>query len=165
MTTSCVPALMDYLVTTSQGASTLGAASPPVTVFDGPVVQEQWPQLCLWVGVDAAYLLGNPTASGASADAQQNWVGPGNRKRDEHVTVHCVADAWFGNGDVATARRAAFGIVAALEDITRIDANAGGTVLFTEPGVTNLSLYQGNTNAGPRCLVGFDFSAFARIGS
>ena len=38
MTTSRVPALIDYLVAEFTTAATLGAATPPVLVFDGQAV-------------------------------------------------------------------------------------------------------------------------------
>ena len=39
-TTSRVPATIDYLVAAFTAASTLGAASPPVAVYDGPFLTD-----------------------------------------------------------------------------------------------------------------------------
>lgn len=166
MSTSAIPALIDRLVSTSKASVTLGAAPLPVTICDGPVVSGDYPKLALWFGVDANYLMSAAgTVAPISGQAVQQWIGIGGHVREEVLTVHCVADAWIGETDTRTARIAAYSIMSAFEDMTRLDANAGGTVLFTDPGVTNSVLYQGETSVGARVLVAFDFTCKARIGS
>jgi len=166
VSTTAIPAVIDYLVAQANASASLGAsASAPVAVYDGPVVLDQWPPMILWVGVDAQWLLQDQQGTTTPAKATQEWVGPGNRKRNEHLTISCVADAWYGGTDVRTARQSVLAIMAAFEDMTRNDANLGGNVLFIEPGVTNTQWYAGQFAAGLRVLAGFDFNCFARIGT
>jgi hypothetical protein len=169
MSTSAVPYLIDYLVATSKANVNLGArAVNPVTIQDSVSAVDDWPQFQLWIGVDDQWLL-NPTANPfvTSATTTQQWIGIGARHREEIVTLKCAADSWSGDGETAAslARLQAYGIMSAFEDMTRNDANAGGNVLFTDPGVTNTSLYQGQINVGSRAIVGFDFVCLARIGA
>jgi hypothetical protein len=158
--TSRVPAVVDYLVAAFTAATTLGGASPPVAVYDGPVATRAPEQLLLWVG------LGDPDSGGmeVGAESTQEWVGAGSVHRNEHITVHCAAESWSGGTDVRTERLAAFAIVAAVEDILRRDASLGGLVLFVNPGVTDLELSQNNTNTGAIARVAFTITAKARIG-
>lgn len=168
MSTSTVPFLIDYMYTTATASTSLGARPvSPVAVLDGPTVVGEPPPFALWVGMDEASLLPGGTDYVLSAVAAQNWVGPGNRQRDEIATIHCVADSWSGDGEsgMKTARDQAYSIISAFEDMTRTDANQGGTVLFTDPGVTNTRLYQMQVSQGSRALVAFDFICKSRIGS
>jgi hypothetical protein len=162
VSTSAIPATIDYLVTTFAASTRLGAAVDPVKVYDGPQVSEEFPKLILWIGLDDP-----DTSPGApmAATSTQAWVGPGNRWRDELFDIMCVAEAWSGDTDVKTARVAAYAIVAAVEDLTRADANLGGNVLFINPGVTGHTLRQNNTSKGAVAQVQFLISCKARIGS
>lgn len=167
-TSSAIPAVIDYLVATSQASATLGSApgASAVTIYDGPTVAEDWPKLALWIGIDIQYVLQTAsTPAPVAAVSTQAWVGLGAQKRDEHLTIHCVVDAWTGETGMKSARDAAHSIMAAFEDMTRLDANAGGNVLFTEPGVTNAAWLQGQTSDGARALISFDFNCKARLGA
>jgi hypothetical protein len=165
MTTSRIPAVIDYLYNTFTAASTLGAASPPVTVFDGPQVTAASPALALWVGVGSI-----DPGSGApdTASATQEWVGPGARARNEMLTIFCTAQAWSGSDDVRTLRLAAAAIVSACEDIVRNDATLGNTVTVPgNAGVTSVAWQQGPELSGDRGMavrITFEISAQARIG-
>lgn len=158
--TSRVPAVVDYLVTAFTAASTLGAASPPVAVYDGPVTTRAPEQLLLWVGLD------DPDSDGMAtgAESTQEWVGQGGIHRNEYITVHCAAESWSGGTGIRAERLAAFAIVAAVEDLLRRDASLGGLVLFVDPGVTDLELSQNNTPDGAIARVAFKVTAKARIG-
>lgn len=157
--TSRLPALIDYLVALFDGAATIGQATPPVTVFDGPPTTLLDSQLTLYVG------LSDPESDGpeAAGDSQQTWAALGRRARDEEVTIHCCAVAWSGVDDIATARTAATGIVAAVEVVCQAD-NFGGLVLFPDPGITGLALTQNNTSRGAIAQVTFDLIFKSRIG-
>jgi len=160
VSTSAIPGVIDYLVATFTSAATLGAANPPVTIVDGAFLSNDHPPLSLVVGsndVDGAFL---PEA----ATATQEWVGPGNRKRNERLSILCIAEAWSGDESLSAVRVAAAAILSAVEDLTRADANLGGTVLYTSPGVNNVLYRYGQTNLGPLCRVFFSIDAFARIG-
>lgn len=158
--TSRVPAVIDYLVTAFTAATTLGAATPPVAVYDGPVVTRAPEQLLLWVG------LADPDSDGmeVGAESTQEWVGAGSLHRNEYITIPCAAESWSGGTDIRTERLAAFAIVAAAEDVLRRDPTLGGLVLFVNPGATDLELSQNNTPNGAIARVAFKITAKARIG-
>lgn len=158
---SRIPALIDYLVTLFTGAATLGAATPPVTVFDGPPTTELDPGLALYVG------LADPDdpAAEPAAESAQEWAGLGRLGRNETVTIHCCAQAWSGSDSIQAVRLSATGIVAAAEAACQADATGfGGNVLFPDPGVTGLALSQNNTPQGAIARVAFDLVFKARIG-
>ena len=159
--TSRVPALIDYLIGLFTAASTLGAATPPVTIFDGPVVTELDPPLKLYVGwTDPDSTTGQP-----GADSQQTWGALGRFGRNEQVTIHCCAEAWSGVDTIQTVRLAVTGITAAVEALMQADTTQfGGNVLFPDPGLTNLSLPQNNTSHGALARQTFDLIFRCRIG-
>ena len=101
--TSRVPALIDYLVTLFTNDPTIGAASPPVTVYDGPPVTALNTPLTLYVGLTDP----DSDAMEPMAESQQTWAALGRRGRDEIVTIHCVAEAWSGSDSVQSQRVAA----------------------------------------------------------
>jgi hypothetical protein len=147
VTTSRVPAAIDYLVALFTAAPTLGQAVPPVNVIDGPKVTADPGPLALWVGVDD---ITNP--SPAAATSVQAWQpGLGRNVRQEALAVHCVAQAWSGDDDVRSMRIAADGIVGAAEDLIRADPTLGGTLPGSkDAGVTTADLQQGPALAGGR---------------
>lgn len=162
MTTSRVPAVIDYLVTLFSAAATLGQATPPVTVIDGPDPAADPGTLTLWVGVDD---IASPEPQ--AADSAQSWAGLGHQARNEQVTVFCVAQAWSGDDNVRAMRLAVAGIVSAAEDLVRNDASLGGTV--STPGnaaVTAIRWQQGPGVTGGRmgARATFEITAQARIG-
>jgi hypothetical protein len=157
--TSRVPALLDYLVNLFTTAATLGAATPAVTIFDGPATTELDPPLALYVG------LLDPDNTGAepAAESMQDWAAIGRLGRSETITVHCCAQAWAGTDPVQSQRVAALGIVAAVEVLMQADT-FGGLVQYPSPGITALALTQNNTSIGAIARVAFDLVFTARIG-
>lgn len=159
--TSRVPALIDYLVALFTNAATLGQATPPVTVFDGPPTTELDPLLALYVGLADP---DNPAVQPAG-DSVQSWGGLGRLARNETSTIHCCAQAWAGTDDLKTVRVSAYGIVAAVEVLMQSDTTQfGGNVLFPAPGIATGSLSQNNTQAGAIARVAFDLTFQSRIG-
>lgn len=159
--TSRVPALIDYLVTLFTNAATIGAATPPVTVYDGPPTTGLDAPLKLFVGLSDP---DNPAAEPA-AESEQEWGGIGRLARNETVTIHCCAEAWAGTDDLKTVRVAATGIVAAAEVVMQSDSTQfGGNALFPAPGVAGLALLQNNTDKGAIARVAFDLTFRSRIG-
>ena len=159
--TSRIPALVDYLVTLFQNAATLGQATPPVTIFDGPATTELDPPLALYVGLPDP---DNPAAETA-ADFTQEWAAIGRQGRNETITVHCCAQAWSGTDDVRTVRLAVTGITSAVEVLMQADATQfGGNVLYPAPGFASGSLTQNNTQQGAIARIPFDLVFRARIG-
>lgn len=159
--TSRLPALIDYLVNLFTTAATLGAANPPVTVYDGPATTDLDAPLKLFVG------LSDPDNQGGepAGQSQQVWAAIGRRGRDEIITIHCCAEAWSGTDNIQTARLAATGIVAAVETLMQADTTQfGGNILFPDPGITTVLLSQNNTTSGAIARQSFDLIFKSRIG-
>ena len=156
MTTSRAPALIDWLVSAFTSAATLGAATPSVTVYDGPPTTLFDAALALYVGVDDALSAGTvPTA----ATSDQSRQGLSAQKRQELITVHCAAVVWFGTDDMKTVRTAAFGILAAVEDLVRTDITGfGGNAGLADPGVSGIVLAQNNTQQGAVAQAAFSIT-------
>jgi hypothetical protein len=153
MTTSRVPQVIDYLVTLFQDAATLGQATSPVNVLDGPVVTADPGPLTLWVGVDDI----DPSNTGplAASSSQQWQPGLGRADRTETLSVYCTAQAWSGSDDVRVLRVAACAISAAAEDLVRADPSLGGTL----PGVTDAVVTAGELRQGPELSGGRGMAA------
>jgi hypothetical protein len=159
--TSRVPALIDYLVALFTNAATLGQATPPVTVFDGPPTTELDALLKLYVGLTDP---DNPAAEEA-ATFTQTWGAIGRLGRNETTTVHCCAEAWSGTDDMKTVRVSVTGLTAAVEAVLQSDSTQfGGNVLFPAPGFAAGSLVQNNTDRGAIARVPFDLIFQSRIG-
>jgi hypothetical protein len=159
--TSRVPALIDYLVTLFTGDVTIGQASPPVAVYDGPVVTAAPAQLTLYVG------LTDPDSETAepAAESQQAWAALGRRGRDETVTIHCVAEAWSGTDTISTQRVACAGIMSAVETLLQADTTQfGGNVLYPDPGMAVVAWTQNTTTSGAIARAQFDLVFRSRIG-
>ena len=159
--TSRVPGLIDYLIALFTSAPTLGQATPPVTVYDGPVTTEASDPLVLYVG------LSDPDNEGAqpAADFTQEWGGIGRQARNETTTVHCCAEAWSGTDDLKTVRTAVYGITAAVEALLQADSTQfGGNVLYPASGFAAGQLVQNNTQQGAVARVPFDLIFKSRIG-
>lgn len=166
MATSVVPAVIDYLVTTFTAAATIGGATPPVYVFDGPLLTALTEQNNLFIGLD------DPEAVGArkAADSTSTWLGSqlGQKVRDETITIFCAADGWSGQpppaNNVQTARNLAYAITAAVENLIRQDLTLGGNVPV--PGnaaVSTMGLTQEQTGKGVIARVPFVITARTRI--
>ena len=159
--TSRIPAVIDYLVATFTASPLLGAASPPVAVYDGPLATAAPDQAQLWVGLEDP----DATAATTAADSQQTWAGLGHMAKNEQLAIRCVAQAWSGGDDVRTARQNAYAIMGAVEQVILADASLGGTV--STPGnasVTGAVLSQITGQGGAVARVTFEITAQARIG-
>ena len=162
MTTSRVPALVDYLVAQFTAAATLGAATPPVLVFDGPPTTGDPAPLALHVGMDDVFTDTAPT----SATSEQTAVGLA-QKREELATIHLAAVAWAGTDDMKTVRTSAYAIAAAVEDLVRADTavQALAGAALARPGVSGMVLQQNNTTQGAVAQVSFTISYKTLIGA
>ena len=159
--TSRVPALIDYLVTLFTNAATLGQATPPVTIFDGPPTTGLDAPLKLYVGLTDP----GSEAAQAAADFTQDWAAIGKQARNETTTVHCCAEAWSGTDPLQPVRLAVTGITAAVETLMQADSSQfGGNVLYPAPGFAAGSLVQNNTDRGAIARVPFDLIFKSRIG-
>jgi hypothetical protein len=150
---SKVPALIDWLVNAFTLSPTLGAAVPPVTIYDGPPTTDLDAPLKLYVGLQ------DPDTPGAeeAATFEQSRGDLGQLTRDEITTIRCAAEAWSGTDDARTMRVAAFAIVSAAETIIRSDTTQfGGNAALAAPGITGGVLLQNNTQTGAVARVTFD---------
>jgi hypothetical protein len=164
VTTSRVPAVIDYLVATFNAAATLGQASTPVTVIDGPAVTADPGPLALWVGVDGIDPNGNPMPTAAtSIQSRGNLADLGGQTRNETISVPCVALAQGGTDDVRALRVAVAGIVAAVDALVRADPKLGGNVISTMPGVAAAQWRQGPSPRGMAAQVTFTIDAETQI--
>lgn len=122
-TTSLLPAVIDYLVTTCTASAALGAASPAVVVVDGPNVTEDLlaNQRLLWIGYDRL----NPAEPAAAAG--QDWpVLDAARTVDEDGEITCSAQFWSGDTTVKPNRDGCAAIVEAVAALLRGTPAAGG---------------------------------------
>ena len=159
--TSRLQPLTDYLINLFTTAATLGAATPPVTIFDGPATTDLDAFLKLYVGLTDP----DNSAAEVGGDTQQTWAAIGRFGRDETVTIHCCAEAWSGADTISVVRLACTGITAAVEALMQADTTQfGGNVLFPDPGLTNISLPQNNTQRGAMARQTFDLVFRCRIG-
>lgn len=139
--TSRVPAILGFLVTLFQDADTLGQAALPVAVYDGPMVTADPGMLALWVGVDDI-----DTDTPLAAESNRQWASYADQ--NETITIHCVAGSRSGSNDITARRTAAYGIVAAVEELIRGDTTRfGDNGAVGSPGVTGSRLRQGGGEA------------------
>src|SRR6185437_3219796 len=153
--TTKVPALIDWLVNAFTTAPTLGAATPPVTVYDGPPTTGLDAPLKLFVGLTDP---DNPAAEEAATWVQSRG-DLGLLMRDELSSIHCCAEAWAGTDDMPTVRHSAAAIVAAVEVVIRSDTTQfGGNAALAAPGLDTASLVQNNTQTGAVARIPFDIT-------
>lgn len=159
--TSRLNPLITYLIGLFQNSATLGQATPPVAVYDGPVTTMADSFLKLYVG------LTDPDDEGgqAAGDSVQEWASIGRMARNETVTIHCCAEAWSGDDAIQPVRDQVSAITAAVQALMQADTTQfGGNVLFPDPGYTNESMPQNNTTDGAIARVTFDLVFRCRIG-
>lgn len=147
-TTSRIPAVIDALV------STLTAALPNVSVFDGPFIDTP----------DGDYVTVGWTPDGETTTGSQVWAGLGAKARDETIDVPCYCDSFSGSTTVSTRRNAAFALLSAAENAVRSDPTLGGAVL--NPGWAEIGSYserQEQTDAGVAVGVVFHVLVKTRI--
>lgn len=130
-----------------------------VAIVDGPFnINDTETALAaqrLFVGADDASGLSEAVA----VDGDQAFRTMGARQRDEHFTVHCVAEGSDGDGVMKAARDAAVAVLAGMELLLRpTQANTqaytvSGTVLWA--GIGHESITQEWTTQGAYCRVNF----------
>lgn len=162
-TTSRIPAVLDYLVAACTADATLAALTFAdtigVRVYDGDPPTAEYPKQALYIGVD------DPDSdSQVVADGEQEWAALGALARDEHITLWCAAETWYGDSEaIGPARTAACAIVAAVETILRADGTLGGAVMFGAPGITGHRVQQAWAESGCRVRVTFRIEMKARL--
>jgi hypothetical protein len=143
---SKVPALLDYLVGAFQAAATLGQATPPVTVYDGPPTTAADDKLKLYVG------LTDPDSEDAEEAAvwTQTRIDLAAGRRED-------TEAWSGDDTISAVRHSASAIVAAVETLVRANGDQfGGNATFVPANAAAYTLTQNNTSTGAICRITFD---------
>lgn len=162
-TTTRVPAVLAYLVTTFQAAATIGQATPPVNVIDGPNVTADPGNVALWVGcedIDPATVM--PVAA-RSTESRGNLSDMGGLTRNEAISVPCVIQAQSASDDVPSLRATAAAVMAAVDTLIRGDRTLGGNVILTTPGVNTAEWQQGPSTRGMAVRLLFTIDAEAQI--
>ena len=174
--TDQIQQVIAYLVTQAQQSASLGLATPPVIILDGPPATTD-PMILspggltrrLWVGAEGDPGLG--AAQDAATSAQQFAFLDHARTRDEDIEVMCAAEAGSGDGVMAEARAGAFAVMGAVEVMLRGDtasggpgdASMGGLAMWSQ--VTGGDLVQRQMPDGAWALVRFRVSAHVRLTS
>jgi hypothetical protein len=122
--TDLIPDVIAYLVTQATANAALGAATPPVTIIDGPTGPGEpltTPQQ-MWIGYDSVT---NAPEAGA-ATQKFSFLGQSGNYRDETGSIPCTAQAWSGDPNPATARAQCKALVGAVEVMLRGAPSTGG---------------------------------------
>ena len=111
-------AAVDALIAALQADATL--ATVPAEVIDGPPTGQVYRDVAVYVGFRGDE--DDPTAG----TVQQEWrtVSP-DAKRDEVLTIDCIAEAVRGDNNMALARTAATAALGAVESALRADPDLG----------------------------------------
>lgn len=119
MADSRVPATVLALYNVVKAAPALTSASPPVNVWDGPVVTGD-PTDSVFIGYD-----GDPEGEFASVVGDEEWAGLGAKARDEQFEVVCSIVTLAGDGDIAAARARIYALFAGVTGVLRVDPSLG----------------------------------------
>jgi hypothetical protein len=165
-------AVIDYLVSQCQASQSLGAATPPVQVFDGPIIdggQLVSPQR-IWIGADGMVQAGMPV-SAATFMQSFAFLGTEADTRDDQIDIGCAAEVFDGDPThQKQARDGAYALMAVVETMLRGNPNTGGPGDTTMGGLVYWSqvtgpgeLIQTQYAAGVEALVKFRVTAFTRL--
>jgi hypothetical protein len=163
---SLAPSVIDYLVTTCQASANLGAASPPVTVVDGPAVTDDVManQRILWIGYDRA------SPGEAVVSTQLDWPNLDQaRTDDEQGELTCTAEFWSGDTTTKTNRDGCAAIVNAVAELLKGTPNSsgpgdttmGGLVFWSRVSATSWPQQQNPDGATVLCI--FKVAWYGRI--
>lgn len=157
--TSRMAAAVDYLVS--------NATTTDTDVVDGPLSDADHTALTaskrLYVGASEV----NGEDETVAVDGEQAFRTLGARLRDEHFSVHCVAEGWNGDDDMQAARNAAVAVLADVETLIRPTAalpNAhtlGGAVMWA--GIGTQQMVQDRNETGAYCRVVFNVDCRANL--
>jgi hypothetical protein len=170
MTTSTIPAAINYLVST---ARTQWAADQTVIVFDGPTPAASGGEFAnrVWIGADPM----QDDAPGFEAVVGDQDVATmtQGRTRDEQYAIACAIEHWDGGSDLAAARATAFGYLATFEGFLRGVPGTGGPGNIGLAGALGLAgwaqlkggiaLHQEQQTSGCVALITFHVSCRARL--
>lgn len=168
-----------YLLAQAPGNPGLGAATPPVVIFDGQPPTEDSLVLNgtgltqrLWIG-SGGYAADGGLDTAAVSQQAFSFLDQA-RTRDQDFDVQCAAEAISADSVMASARAGAFAVMRAVELLLRGapgtspassgDASMGGLVYWS--GVTGpIELGQEQQTSGAIALVKFHVAGFVRLTS
>jgi hypothetical protein len=148
--------VIDALVT----AATAALDPELVLVSDGyPVTSSDGAMTVLAIGVD------DPAdeARADSGEATQEFANAAGRARNEAGTVRCAISTGDGDGVAKTARDAAFAVLAAVAAIVGGSSTPLDLPNVWKAGVTDVRLYQDQTEDGAAALLMFTVTYAARV--
>jgi hypothetical protein len=137
MSTTVLPAVINYLVDVFTAAPTIGAATPPITVYDGPqAIDPGELTKALYVAVDNPGVGDGASIGPVAAELSWQWAGLGAQRRYELFSVACTAVCVDPNSNLRTARQGCMDIFAAVDAVlVPGDVSLGNQVVF----ITGLS--------------------------
>lgn len=148
--------VIDALVT----AATAALDPDDVLVSDGyPVTSSDSGTTVLAIGVD------DPAdeARADSGEATQEFANAAGRSRNEAGTVRCAISTGDGDGSTKTARDKAVAVLEAVAAIVRGTSTPFGLPNVWKAGVTDVRLYQDQTEDGAAALLMFTVTYAARV--
>lgn len=151
MSLSRVPSTLDALV----ALFTPGLA--PTPVWDGPVPTGDFSD-ALYLGYDA-----DPLGERQAASSTTKWAGIGAKKRDETITIIGAAVAISGDGIAKDARDRAYAIVAAAEQLLRIDPSMAQPPPFVASISETQLFWDWLENAGLQARLAFQIDVETRV--
>lgn len=159
---SRIPNAIDGLLALCNGQTGVGGTLSGVDVYDGPPVEEPSGERELYIGHNE-----DPYGQSVfSAEGEQIWERMGG-PREERFRIVCCAVARSGTTVLKTERDRVYGIVAAVENLIRInlsgaDMTLGGAVLASHvAGSENLMQLQ--TKSGVYVKAAFYVECIASI--
>lgn len=131
MSTSKLPDVINYLVDTFTAAATLGAATPPVAVYDGPGSGSPGQvDQALFVGLDDPGI-GGVTLGPVAATVSWRWGSLGAKSRLEQLGVPCVILCVDGGGSIRAARNLCLDVWARVDAVlVPSNIDLGGNAVY-----------------------------------
>lgn len=164
MSTSALPAVIDYLVDRFTAAGTLGAATPPVPVYDGPQALDPGQVVqALYVAVDNPGMGDDSSQGPVAAEFAWRWASLGAKTRYEQISVPCTAVHIDAGGSLRTARDGCMSLFAAADAvIVPGDLTLGGLVVVVT-GMTRGELRTEQFDVGAVAWLTFVVEVQSRI--
>jgi hypothetical protein len=162
MATSRIPNAIDGLLALCNGQTDSGDLLDGVAIYDGPPYEDPSSQRQLYIGYDEE----RSDVDIFSVEGNQEWQTMGG-PREETFSLLCAAVARSGDLNLKAERDRAFGMMAAVERLIRInesgaDSTLGGAVLVAHVSGA-IKLLQLQTQNGAYAKVSFHIQCIARI--
>ena len=153
MTTAAFPGLIDAMVATFSAATEL--TSLQVRTFDGPEIDDSYPNSILAIGHD-----GSEDGDVQAASLRNSYDQVGAKRMFEDGSINCMLAAFNGDTKISTCRTLAYQIMSAVDTVIRKDPSFSGACLYAGLEIHN-PIYR-QTNAGAVVIVNFTIAYRAR---